>query len=77
MSKETVLIKDVNLTNMVVFLNETYGKKLSGKSFKKEDCAQYCKKTHRLPEYLGNIEVRLNKDIQSVNLYSLIEIKNE
>jgi hypothetical protein len=74
MSKETILIKDVNLTNMVKFLNETFGNKLSGKPFKKEDCQQYCK-VGNIPEYIGNIEVRRNKSIQSVKLYDLIRIE--
>jgi hypothetical protein len=74
MSKETVLIKDVNLTNMVKFLNETFGNKLSGKPFKKEDCQQYTR-TCQLPEWIGNIEVRRNKNIQSVKLYDLVKIE--
>jgi hypothetical protein len=75
MNKETILIKDVNLTNMVKFLNETFGNKPSGKPFKKEDVQQYCIKTGQLPEYLGNIEVRRNKKIESVKLYDLVRIE--
>jgi hypothetical protein len=74
MSKETVIATNLNLTGIVKFMNDTYGTKLSGKPFKKEDCQQYCR-VGQIPEYISNVEIRRVKGVETVKLYDLIKIE--
>ena len=75
MSKENeeILISNVNLTGLVKFANEHFGKKSTGKPFTKSDFQQYCI-SKRMPENFGLVEIRRVKGIESVKLYDLVKV---
>ena len=72
MEEKEIICTNINLTGLVKFLNDKFGKKESGKLFTKSDCQQYVNRK-KLPEYMGNYSIERIENIESVKLYNVIK----
>lgn len=66
------LCEKKTLSQLVVELNDRFGKKKTGKKFKVEDVQQYVKRG-KIPEYLGGNEIVKDKDFPGLKVYNLLD----
>jgi hypothetical protein len=76
--RESKVAKNLRLMDIVLWLNNNFGAKMSGKPFTAQDVEQYVR-LEKLPDYLGNFKIVKATEFQtlSIKVYHIVETIEE